>query len=152
MTQSGEVKQSVESRLGVQLATCLGEIKVMTEQKFDDNKAINLKKMSVRSLIESFPKRQTAVTESRYSCQLEETETLCFANHITSRVATNEKQAEANILVYLTPGSLLLISGEARYLWKHEFNRKPSFQNLDGLEINRKRRTSITLKKLCNSE
>ncbi|GJZ68212.1 hypothetical protein Tco_0631452 [Tanacetum coccineum] len=76
MTQSEEVKQSVESRLGVQLATCLGEIKVMTEQEFDDIKAIDLKKRQVRSLIESLPKRLMAVIESRYSPQLEVTETL----------------------------------------------------------------------------
>ncbi|GKC34973.1 alkylated DNA repair protein AlkB homolog 8 [Tanacetum coccineum] len=69
-----------------------------------------------------------------------------------SRVATNEKQAEAKIPVYLTPGSLLLISGEARYQWKHEINRKPGFQKWDGLDIDQKRRTSITLRKLCNSE
>ncbi|XWS76549.1 hypothetical protein CRYUN_Cryun01aG0186100 [Craigia yunnanensis] len=32
------------------------------------------------------------------------------------------------IPVLLTPGSLVLMSGEARYLWKHEINRKPGIQ------------------------
>nr|GFA51574.1 hypothetical protein [Tanacetum cinerariifolium] len=84
MTQSEEVKQSVENRL-VQLATCLGEVKVMTEQEFDDIIAIDLKKRQVRSLIESLPKRQMAVIESRYSRQLEETETLCVGLRSTSQ-------------------------------------------------------------------
>lgn len=65
------------------------------------------------------------------------------------RVAKNGKD---KIPVYLTPGSLLLISGEARYEWTHEINRKPGFQKWDGLEIDQKRRTSITLRRLCNSE
>ncbi|XP_076890182.1 alkylated DNA repair protein ALKBH8 homolog [Bidens hawaiensis] len=69
-----------------------------------------------------------------------------------SRAQTDVKQPELKIPVYLTPGSLLLISGEARYQWKHEINRKPGFQKWDGLEIEQKRRTSITLRKLCNSE
>lgn len=65
---------------------------------------------------------------------------------------TDEKQFEPKIPVYLTPGSLLLISGEARYQWKHEINRKPGFQKWEGEDIVQKRRTSITLRKLCNSE
>ena len=51
--------------------------------------------------------------------------------------------------VYLTPGSLVLMSGEARYMWKHEINRKPGFQKWKGQELIQKRRTSITLRKLC---
>lgn len=58
----------------------------------------------------------------------------------------------AKIPVYLTPGSLVLMSGEARYLWKHEINRKPGFQMWEEREINQKRRTSITLRKLCKVE
>ncbi|PWA38532.1 F-box domain, cyclin-like protein [Artemisia annua] len=85
MTQSEEVKQSVESRPGVQLATCLGEVQVMIDQGFDDSKAIDLKKWHVRSLIECLPKRQMAVIESRYSSQLEETETLCVGLRSTSK-------------------------------------------------------------------
>ncbi|RVW54531.1 Uncharacterized protein P8A3.02c [Vitis vinifera] len=56
------------------------------------------------------------------------------------------------IPVYLTPGSLVLMSGEARYFWKHEINRKPGFQIWEGQEIDQKRRTSITLRKLCKIE
>ena len=67
-------------------------------------------------------------------------------------VATNENRPEPKIPVYLTPGSLLLISGEARYQWQHEINRKPGFQIWDGQEIVQKRRTSITLRRLCTNE
>ncbi|KAK1277749.1 hypothetical protein QJS04_geneDACA007292 [Acorus gramineus] len=51
--------------------------------------------------------------------------------------------------VLLNPGSLVLMSGEARYLWKHEINRKPGHQVWEGEEIHQKRRTSVTLRKLC---
>lgn len=50
--------------------------------------------------------------------------------------------------IFLLPGSLVLLSGEARYLWKHEINRKPGFQTWKGVEIEQKKRTSITLRKL----
>ncbi|XP_077240718.1 2-oxoglutarate (2OG) and Fe(II)-dependent oxygenase superfamily protein [Tasmannia lanceolata] len=53
------------------------------------------------------------------------------------------------IPVLLSPGSLVLMSGEARYLWKHEINRKPGFQVWEGQEIQQKKRTSVTLRKLC---
>ena len=58
----------------------------------------------------------------------------------------------ATIPVYLTSGSLVLLSGEARYHWKHEINRKPGFQVWEGQELIQKRRTSITLRKLCSME
>ncbi|KAK2649442.1 hypothetical protein Ddye_016931 [Dipteronia dyeriana] len=58
----------------------------------------------------------------------------------------------AKIPVYLTPGSLVLMSGEARYLWKHEINRKPGFQMWEGKELDQERRVSITLRKLCSGE
>lgn len=54
--------------------------------------------------------------------------------------------------VLLTPGSLVLMSGEARYHWKHEINRKPGFQIYEGKELNQMRRTSITLRKLHKTE
>ncbi|KAL4603600.1 hypothetical protein ACB092_10G135600 [Castanea dentata] len=56
------------------------------------------------------------------------------------------------IPVYLTPGSLVLMSEEARYCWKHEINRKPGFQIWEGQELNQKRRISVTLRKLCKVE
>lgn len=56
------------------------------------------------------------------------------------------------IPVYLTPGSLVIMSREARYLWKHEINRKQGFQMWEGEELNQKKRTSITLRKLCHVE
>lgn len=56
------------------------------------------------------------------------------------------------IPVYLTPGSLVVMSGEARYHWKHEITRKPGFQIWEGKELNQKMRISITLRKLCRVE
>ncbi|KAE8671301.1 DEAD-box ATP-dependent RNA helicase 24 [Hibiscus syriacus] len=53
------------------------------------------------------------------------------------------------IPVLLTPGSLVLMSGEARYQWKHEINRKPGFQIWEAQELVQERRISITLRKLC---
>ncbi|KAL6968487.1 hypothetical protein U1Q18_034289 [Sarracenia purpurea var. burkii] len=58
----------------------------------------------------------------------------------------------AKIPVYLTPGSLVLMWGEARYLWKHEINRNPGFQKWEGKDVDQKRRTSITLRKLCQDK
>lgn len=59
---------------------------------------------------------------------------------------------DRKVPVFLTPGSLVLMSGEARYLWKHEINRKPGFQMWEGCEIEQERRISITLRKLCREE
>jgi len=53
--------------------------------------------------------------------------------------------------VLLKPGSLVLMSGDARYLWKHEINRKPGRQLWDGRELEQHRRTSVTLRKLLPS-
>lgn len=58
----------------------------------------------------------------------------------------------SSVPVLLSPGSLVLMWGEARYLWKHEINRKPGFQTWLGQEINQKRRASITLRRLCQTE
>lgn len=60
--------------------------------------------------------------------------------------------AMTKIPLYLTPGSLVLMSGEARYCWKHEINRKPGFQIWEGQELNQRRRISVTLRKLCQVE
>lgn len=56
------------------------------------------------------------------------------------------------IPVLLTPGSLILMWGEARYLWKHEINRKPGFQQWEGQDIEQERRTSITLRRLGQTD
>ncbi|TVU23769.1 hypothetical protein EJB05_26150, partial [Eragrostis curvula] len=53
--------------------------------------------------------------------------------------------------VHLNPGSLVLMSGDARYLWKHEINRKPGAQLWDGRELEQDYRTSVTLRKLMGS-
>jgi alkylated DNA repair dioxygenase AlkB len=53
--------------------------------------------------------------------------------------------------VHLNPGSLVLMSGDARYLWKHEINRKPGAQLWDGRELEQDCRTSVTLRKLLPS-
>ncbi|KAG6606968.1 Alkylated DNA repair protein ALKBH8-like protein, partial [Cucurbita argyrosperma subsp. sororia] len=55
----------------------------------------------------------------------------------------------SKVPIYLNPGSVVLLWGEARYLWKHEINRKPGFQMWEGQELTQGRRTSITLRKLC---
>ncbi|CAN7089301.1 unnamed protein product [Brassica rapa subsp. narinosa] len=61
-------------------------------------------------------------------------------------------EGEEAVDVLLSPGSLILMSGEARYSWKHEINRKQiGFQVWEGEEIDQKRRISITLRKLCPS-
>ncbi|KAK6937395.1 Alpha-ketoglutarate-dependent dioxygenase AlkB-like [Dillenia turbinata] len=70
---------------------------------------------------------------------------------VESDVDGNEQEGK-KIPLHLTPGSLVLMWGEARYLWKHEINRNPGFQFWQGEEIQQKRRTSITLRKLCNTE
>ncbi|KAL6515990.1 hypothetical protein OROGR_019295 [Orobanche gracilis] len=62
------------------------------------------------------------------------------------------ESSSAKTPVLLNPGSLVLMWGEARYLWKHEINRKPGFQVWQGLEINQKRRVSVTLRRLCRTE
>ncbi|XP_020210025.1 uncharacterized protein P8A3.02c [Cajanus cajan] len=55
----------------------------------------------------------------------------------------------SSVPVLLTPGSLILMSGEARYLWKHQINRTtPGFQIWKGQQLTQSKRTSITLRKL----
>ncbi|XP_058742982.1 uncharacterized protein P8A3.02c [Vicia villosa] len=58
---------------------------------------------------------------------------------------------ELCVPVLLTPGSLVIMFGDARYLWKHEINRKPGFQSWKGELLNQSTRTSVTLRKLCSS-
>ncbi|TVU23765.1 hypothetical protein EJB05_26145 [Eragrostis curvula] len=53
--------------------------------------------------------------------------------------------------VHLSPGSLVLMSGDARYLWKHGINRKPGAQLWDGRELEQDYRTSVTMRKLLAS-
>ncbi|OVA03969.1 Oxoglutarate/iron-dependent dioxygenase [Macleaya cordata] len=65
-----------------------------------------------------------------------------------------EKEDPLNmkIPILLIPGSLIVMSGEARYLWKHEINRKQGFQVWEGQEICQQKRTSVTLRKLCETK
>uniref|UniRef100_A0A1J3CCY0 Uncharacterized protein P8A3.02c n=1 Tax=Noccaea caerulescens TaxID=107243 RepID=A0A1J3CCY0_NOCCA len=68
------------------------------------------------------------------------------------RFSPAEADEAEDVDVLLSPGSLILMSGEARYQWKHEINRKENgFQVWQGEEINQKRRISITLRKLCQA-
>ncbi|CAH8273402.1 unnamed protein product [Arabidopsis lyrata] len=68
------------------------------------------------------------------------------------RFSPAEKEEDEYVDILLTPGSLILMSGEARYRWKHEINRKQNgFQVWEGEEIDQKRRISITLRKLCQA-
>lgn len=68
--------------------------------------------------------------------------------HFT-RVEEGGSDNTTKVPILLTPGSLVIMSGEARYLWKHEINRKPGFQMWEGQELMQERRISITLRKLC---
>ncbi|KAL2945422.1 Uncharacterized protein RDABS01_006180 [Bienertia sinuspersici] len=72
--------------------------------------------------------------------------------HFSPTDGDGEVPVAMKIPVYLTPGSLVIMWGDARYKWKHEINRKPGFQVWEGQELNQQKRTSITLRKLCISE
>ncbi|KAF9622032.1 hypothetical protein IFM89_029316 [Coptis chinensis] len=63
-----------------------------------------------------------------------------------------KKESVLKTPILLTPGSLILMFGEARYLWKHEINRNAGFQMWGGQEIHQQKRTSVTLRRLCPSE
>lgn len=81
-------------------------------------------------------------------------ESACVMHFTRSKQQEPNKQVRGEdslmkIPVFLNPGSLILMSGEARYLWKHEINRKPGSQLWEGREIHQERRTSVTLRKLC---
>uniref|UniRef100_J3NA01 Fe2OG dioxygenase domain-containing protein n=1 Tax=Oryza brachyantha TaxID=4533 RepID=J3NA01_ORYBR len=65
--------------------------------------------------------------------------------------APKTQDESTKIPVYLNPGSLVVMSGDARYLWKHEINRKPGAQHWGGRELEQQIRTSITLRKLLAS-
>ncbi|MED6124510.1 hypothetical protein PIB30_059526 [Stylosanthes scabra] len=71
--------------------------------------------------------------------------------HFTPVVAAADADNSnaSSVPVLLNPGSLVLLSGEARYRWKHEINRNPGFQLWQGIELEQSRRISITLRKLC---
>lgn len=80
--------------------------------------------------------------------------------HFTPASSNTKEEEEENyghpvgpkVAVYLNPGSLVIMSGEARYSWKHEINRKPGFQVWDGQELEQKRRISVTLRKLAQAK
>jgi alkylated DNA repair dioxygenase AlkB len=72
----------------------------------------------------------------------------------TSTALDTVKQGDGDprkVPIYLNPGSLVVMSGDARYLWKHEIDRKPGAQLWDGRELEQHRRTSVTLRKLLAS-
>ena len=80
-------------------------------------------------------------------------ESSCVMHFSQVEGTSGESTADTKkIPVYLTPGSLILMSGEARYLWKHEINRKPGFQRWEGQELKQSKRISITLRKLRKVE
>ncbi|XP_043709742.1 alkylated DNA repair protein alkB homolog 8 [Telopea speciosissima] len=79
-------------------------------------------------------------------------ESACVVHFTQVKTDECEERRDApikKIPVYLNPGSLVLMWGEARYIWKHEINRQLGFQVWEGQEICQKKRTSITLRKLC---
>ncbi|EPS71390.1 hypothetical protein M569_03370, partial [Genlisea aurea] len=64
--------------------------------------------------------------------------------------ADDDDDHRKQIPVLLTPGSLVMMWGEARYEWKHGIDRgRPGSQVWNGREIRQERRTSITLRRLC---
>lgn len=75
-----------------------------------------------------------------------ESEEVCSRDNGTRSPSTK-------VPVLLTPGSMVLMWGEARYLWKHEINRKQPLgvgvQEWQGTAITQQRRTSVTLRRLC---
>ncbi|KAJ1378992.1 Oxoglutarate/iron-dependent dioxygenase [Sesbania bispinosa] len=72
--------------------------------------------------------------------------------HFTPEPDSQSRSVSVPVPVLLTPGSLVLMSGEARYRWKHEINRRPGFQLWQGQELSQTKRTSITLRKLRSTE
>ncbi|KAL3644777.1 hypothetical protein CASFOL_009957 [Castilleja foliolosa] len=91
-----------------------------------------------------------AIISLESSCVMHFSSVEAEADHLYN--SNKECVPSAKIPVLLTPGSLVLIWGEARYLWKHEINRKLGFQIWDGQEIDQKRRVSLTLRRLCQTE
>jgi alkylated DNA repair dioxygenase AlkB len=77
---------------------------------------------------------------------------MCFSRECdvydTQNGQKHEESKSTNVPVYLNPGSLVVMSGDARYHWKHEINRKPGAQLWNGKELEQHRRTSVTLRKL----
>lgn len=71
--------------------------------------------------------------------------------HFSQAESRGSSGESTEVPVLLNPGSLVLMSSDARYLWKHEINRKPGRQLWDGRELEQHRRTSVTLRKLLPS-
>ncbi|KAH9623501.1 hypothetical protein KSS87_007091 [Heliosperma pusillum] len=76
-------------------------------------------------------------------------ESACVMHFTPVECDGKEVPLAMKVPVNLTPGSLVVMWGDARYKWKHEINRKPGFQVWQGLEIEQRKRTSVTLRKLC---
>lgn len=72
--------------------------------------------------------------------------------HFSRAEEAQPASTTTKVPVYLTPGSLVIMWGEARYNWRHEINRKAGFQVWQDQEIDQKRRTSVTLRKLCRTD
>lgn len=62
-----------------------------------------------------------------------------------------EKPAE-KVDVLLSPGDMILLSGDARYKWTHEINRDEKEQVWAGEVLKQGRRISVTLRRLCPQE
>jgi alkylated DNA repair dioxygenase AlkB len=55
------------------------------------------------------------------------------------------KNGNKKIDLYVKPNSLYIMSGDARYVWKHELSPK-KYDIIDGNKINRLRRISVTFR------
>eukprot|EP00249_Psilotum_nudum_P003392 c16783_g1_i1 orf=88-1050(+) len=70
----------------------------------------------------------------------------------TNGLPADDMPASEKVPVLLMPGDLILMSGEARYDWLHEINRKEADQVWNGQKINQTRRVSVTLRRLCKQK
>lgn len=60
------------------------------------------------------------------------------------------RKCERKVDVLLSPGDLIVLSGDARYKWTHEINRKQAEDQLwAGKVLEQERRISVTLRRLC---
>ena len=74
-----------------------------------------------------------------------------FSLSLGSSVVMDLKQAGKTVQILLEPCSLLVLSGEARYKWTHGIPKRKQ-DNFVGQIINRKRRISLTFRKVIVSD
>jgi alkylated DNA repair protein alkB family protein 8 len=63
-----------------------------------------------------------------------------------SKTEAGVQRAGAEVNLYIPPRSLLVMQGEARYVWKHSIQQR-RFEVLDAFTVYRRRRLSLTFRK-----